>query len=209
MKVPLEITFRGVEKTDSITELIQKKAAALERVSDRITSCRVAVELPQQHQRTGRYYRVRVTLNVPSGHEFAVKREASGGEMHEELPMVIRDTFDAARRKLKRIMEKQRGDTKAHPAQDETAMVVRLFREGGYGFIRALDGREIYFHRNAVLHDDFDRITVGTGVRFEEEEGEEGPQASTVQMIDKPAPGGSASGVANMASHPGMGRIVL
>jgi len=36
------------------------------------------------------------------------------------------------------------------------------------------------------LNDDFDRLEIGTGVRFVEEPGEEGPQASTVQIVDKP-----------------------
>ncbi len=79
-------------------------------------------------------------------------------------------------------------------------MVVRLFREEGYGFLRALDGREIYFHRNAVLNDDFDRLVVGAGVRFDEGLGEEGPQASTVQIVDKP--GGHVSGVGDGVVEP-------
>jgi hypothetical protein len=36
------------------------------------------------------------------------------------------------------------------------------------------------------LHDDFERIEIGTGVRFFATEGEKGLQASTVQIIDKP-----------------------
>jgi hypothetical protein len=37
-----------------------------------------------------------------------------------------------------------------------------------------------------VLHDDYERLAVGTEVRFEEEERENGPQASTVQVVNKP-----------------------
>lgn len=187
MKVPLEITFRGVEKSDFLEELIRQKAAALERVCDHVISCRVAVEAPQQHQRGGRPFRVRITLNVPPGHEVAVRREASEGSIHDELPAVIRNAFDAARRKLKRLTEKKRGEVKTHPVHEESmAMVVRLFREDGYGFLKTLDGRDLYFHQNSVLQNDFDRLEIGTGVRYEEEEGEDGPQASTVQIIDKP-----------------------
>jgi len=186
MKVPLEITFRGVEKTDFLEELVREKAAALERVSDEIISCRVAVEAPQQHQRGGRPFRVRINLNVPPGHEVAVKREASGGTIHDELPSVIRSAFDAARRKVQSLTEKKRGEVKT-PVQEETmAIVARLFREDGYGFLKTLDGRDLYFHQNSVLKNDFDRLEIGTGVRYEEEEGEDGPQASTVQIIDKP-----------------------
>jgi cold shock CspA family protein len=61
--------------------------------------------------------------------------------------------------------------------------VIRLFREEGYGFLETPDGREIYFHRNSVLHPGFDRLEIGTEVRFAEEEGEKGPQASTVAIV--------------------------
>ena len=53
------------------------------------------------------------------------------------------------------------------------------------GFIETPDGREIYFHRNSVLDGDFDRLTVGSEVRFVEEPGEKGAQATTVRMIGK------------------------
>ncbi len=49
----LEMTFRGIEKTESIEDLIRKKAAKLEQVCSDLTSCRVAVESPQQHQLAG------------------------------------------------------------------------------------------------------------------------------------------------------------
>ena len=44
----------------------------------------------------------------------------------------------------------------------------------------------MYFHRNSVLHDDFERLAVGTEVRFTPQDGDEGPQASSVQIIGKP-----------------------
>jgi cold shock CspA family protein len=204
MKVPLEITFRGVDKSDFLEELIRNKAAALEKVCEDVISCRVAVEAPQQHQRGGRPFRVRITLNVPPGHEVAVRREASEGSIHDELPSVIRSAFDAARRKLKKITEKKRGEVKTHPVREEAvAMVVRLFREDGYGFLKTLDGRDLYFHENSVLQSDFDRLEIGTGVRYEEEEGEDGPQASTVRIIDKP--GARVSGSSPVAAPVGWG----
>jgi cold shock CspA family protein len=48
------------------------------------------------------------------------------------------------------------------------------------------DEIETHIHKNAVLHTDFERLEIGTGVRYFPSEGEEGPQASTVQIVDKP-----------------------
>ncbi len=64
--------------------------------------------------------------------------------------------------------------------------MTKLFRDLDYGFIKTLDGEDVYFHRNSVIHGDFDHIEVGTGVRFEAVEGEQGLQATTVQIVDKP-----------------------
>ena len=54
-----------------------------------------------------------------------------------------------------------------------------------YGLIETLDGREIYFHRNSVVDEDFDKLTEGDNVRFSEEMGEKGPQGSTVHLVGK------------------------
>jgi hypothetical protein len=37
------------------------------RLCDYITSCRAAVESPQQHQQWGQAFRVRIDLKVPQG----------------------------------------------------------------------------------------------------------------------------------------------
>ena len=55
------------------------------------------------------------------------------------------------------------------------------------GFIETLDGREIYFHRDAVLDGAFNRMVLGSEVRFVEEEGENGPQARIVRLRRHPA----------------------
>ncbi|MCK9274079.1 MAG: HPF/RaiA family ribosome-associated protein [Syntrophales bacterium] len=185
MRVPLEISYRNVEKTDYIENMIREKSSKLERFSDHIISCRVAVERLHRHQQTGQPFRVRIELSIPPGHELVADKNSTEGNIHNTLPIVLKDAFSALERQLKKLAEQQRGKTKKHPAQEANAMVSRMFRDENYGFIKSLDGRDIYFHRNSVVNNDFDRLEVGTGVRFVEEEGDRGPQASTVQIIDK------------------------
>ena len=103
----------------------------------------------------------------------------------EPLPALIRRTFDSARRELEKVVDKQRGEVKA-PAQPAEAVVEKIFREQEYGFLRALDGEQVYFHKNSVLHKHWDRLTPGTVVRYTPEMGEKGLQASTVEPVDKP-----------------------
>jgi cold shock CspA family protein/ribosome-associated translation inhibitor RaiA len=185
MQVPLSVTFRNVRKNPRVEKLIHDQAAKLERVCDHIISCRLAVEKPQEHQKSGNAFRVRLDVTVPPEHELIVTREATEGDLHAQLSTVIRDAFGAMRRRLKKLVEKQRGNVKRHPEQEIGGLVVRLFRDQGYGFIRAADGEEIYFHKNSLPGDDFERIEIGTGVHWHEEEGAEGPQASTVRIVDK------------------------
>ena len=186
MQIPLEITFRDVRKTEAIERLIREKVAKLEKTCDYMVSCRIAVEMPQRHQQTGNPFRVRIDMRVPPGHELVIKRESSQGKINGTLPQTLREAFSAAGRQLKELVKKQRAEVKTHPEQEQIAFVEKLFKKEGYGFIRTKDGREMYFHRNSVLNNEFQRLEIGTGVRFEEASGVKGPQTSTLQIVDKP-----------------------
>jgi cold shock CspA family protein len=186
MRVPLEIAFKGIEHVDEVDALIREEADKLERACSYLISCRVVVEKRQQHQEIGHPYRVRIGITVPPGHELIVKREPSKGDMHDPLEIVIKRAFTAAARQLRKLVEQQRGEVKMHPDQQVMAVVHKLFRQEGYGFLRAVDTQdEIYFHRHSVLHGEFDDLTIGVGVRYTAELGEKGLQATSVQIVDK------------------------
>ncbi len=187
MKVPLEIAFKGIEHTDEIEALIREEADKLDNVCRYMIRCRVAVEKRQQHQEVGNPYRVRIDMTVPPGHELVVRREPSKGNMHDPLDIVIKHAFSSAVRQLRKLTEKQQGEVKTHPDQQVTAVVHKLFPDEGYGFLRTVDTQdEIYFHRNSVLHNEFDHLAIGMGVRYAVEQGDEGLQATSVQVVDKP-----------------------
>ena len=52
-----------------------------------------------------------------------------------------------------------------------------MFKERGFGFIRAEDGREIFFHRTAVDGSKFKFLIEGQSVEFDVERGPQGSQA--------------------------------
>lgn len=104
MKLPLEITFRNVQRTDEVEERIRAKAAKLDRFYDRITGCRVVVEAPHQHSQKGNAYHVRIELSVPDG-DIIVNRE-HGKQGHEDLGIALRDAFAAAQRQLQSFAAK-------------------------------------------------------------------------------------------------------
>jgi len=185
MEVPLEITFRDSERTEALEQLIRDEASRLERFHDRITSCHIVVERPQEHLSSGREWRVRLDITIPAGNEIVVRKEAGKGDMHEQLTTVIRDSFDVAERQLKELHDRQQRHVKQNAISESVGIVTKLLREEGYGFITDPSEQEIYFHKNAVLNG-FDRLTEGTAVWYNAELGENGLQATAVRREDKP-----------------------
>jgi len=184
MEIPLELSFRGVEKTPDLEQLVDREVGKLQRIAS-FTSCRVAIEQPHQHHRSHNPYRVRIEVTMPPGKDLVVIKNPRDSDSGDNVSTVIRKAFDAMERQLKDAAEKRRGDVKSH-MDEPTALVSRLFPEQAYGFLHTPDGREIYFHRNAVLHEDYERLEIGTEVRYAETMGDKGPQASTVQIVNKP-----------------------
>jgi ribosomal subunit interface protein len=176
MEIPLQITSRDFELTEAMKSEIMEKAQKLDKYYDRIMRCRVIVESPHRHKLEGRLYNVQIYMTVPGG-ELIVKREPD-----EDLYVAIRNSFDTARRKLEDFARRQRGDVKRHE-EAPYARISSLFPEMGYGFITTPDDREIYFHENSVVNRDFKNLKEGMEVRFTEEKGEKGPQASSVTVV--------------------------
>lgn len=190
MQLPLEVSFRGLPRSEDIETLIRREADKLHRFCDNLISCRVAVEQPNQRQRSGNPFRIRIEVTLPPGKRLVVTRNPRAPDPHDKLPTLIRRAFDAMERRLKEATEKRRGDVKSR--EEPTALVALLFPGPGYGFLRTTEGREVFFHRNSVLHNGFDRLAVGTEVRFVETMGEMGPQATTVVIVNKPGVRSSA-----------------
>lgn len=185
MNVPIEISYRHVNKTDQTENLIREKAQKLHRICSYLSSCRVAVEREHMKQGTGDVFRVRVDLTVPPGHELTASKHSDAHNRHINLHATIRKAFEAVERSLKELVEEQRGEEKIHPDQQVTGVVKVVYPEDDYGFIRTVEGQDIYFHRNSLINADLDEITEGTGVHFESELGEEGLQATTVRVIGR------------------------
>jgi len=109
MQIPLQITIRDVDHSEALETRIRDKVAKLEEFSKNIISCRVVVEVPHKHHHQGKQFNVRIDISVP-GSEIVVNRDHA-----EDVYVALRDTFDAAKRRLEDYARKIRGDIKAHP----------------------------------------------------------------------------------------------
>ncbi len=187
MQVPLQIAFHGVAKDDRIEELIREQVDKLDRLHERLSSCRVVVEQPHRSRESHPGYEVRIDMRVPPHHELVVRERSQETQFKGDAYGVVISAFEAAKRQLNRLKERQNGMVKTHERQQAQGVVDRLRED--HGFVRTLDDRQVYFHRNSVLGDRFDDLRVGAAVSFTEEMGREGPQASSLHVVQgRPKP---------------------
>ena len=102
-----------------------------------------------------------------------------------ELGNAINDAFALAERRLAAIKEERVDHSKEirHESRNQfVGQVAQIYPEEGHGFILTKEGGSLYFHRNAVLQGDFDRLKVGDEVRYVEELGDTGPLATKVRV---------------------------
>jgi len=181
MDTPLEIAFHNTEPSQYLEDRIRERVDRMHRRFSRINSCRVVVEVPHRSQANAQAFHVRIESRVP-GKELVVSRDPGRHKAHFDPYVMVRDAFDAMERQLEQHSQEVRGDVKSRSAPMQ-GRVLRTFRE--HGFIATTDGREIYFHRNAVVDARFENLEEGTPVELCLVHGESpaGPQATTVRPI--------------------------
>jgi cold shock CspA family protein/ribosome-associated translation inhibitor RaiA len=184
MQTPVEIDFQGMNGTPDLRASIEKHVVGLEQRHSRITACRVVVKGPGSHHQAGGLYEVNIRLALPNGREVNVERTPQADERHADLSFAINNAFKRARRRLQDHARHQQNQVKQHESQP-IGIVKILDASSEFGFLEASDGHEVYFHRNSVINEGFDRLSVGSRVTFAEEIGEKGPQASTVKLLGK------------------------
>lgn len=181
MQVPLQITFRNMETSEAVETRIREKAKKLDSISENLLSCRVVVEAPHKHKRTGGLFHTSIEMTLP-GETIVVNREPDPHHSYTDVYVSIRDVFNTAERLLRAAVQRRKGQVKTHEAVPQ-GRIASLFPTEDYGRIMTAAGDDIYFHRNSVLNADFDALEIGAMVSFVEQEGEEGPQASSVRVV--------------------------
>ena len=122
-------------------------------------------------------------------------RDPGNDDSHEDIYVAVRDAFTATKRQLEDYVRKtlHRGDVPREGNGAAHGRISFIDIEQEWGWIDPDDGRQIYFHRNSVV-DGMSNLQVDDEVRFSEEMGDQGPQASSVSRI-------GANGRHEMATH--------
>jgi len=181
----LQITFRGMPHSDALEAHATRRVAKLDRFFDRITSCRVVIESTGDHQirhhRHGRRFHVSIDIVVPRS-ELAIAKSPPDRDVVEDPHSAMESAFDDAERRLEDWSQRIRGEVKSRHLPP-VGRVTKIFGDRGFGFLESEEGEEIYFHRNSVLRAAFGALAPGVLVRYREESGDDGPQASTVEVV--------------------------
>ena len=113
MTIPVNITFRHMDSSPAVETRVRELANHLGVFSDRIQSCRVVVDSPHRHHHQGKVFNVKVQLGLP-GEDVVVDMERPQRDGHEDVYVVLRDAFDAAKRQLQQRMSSLRGAERRH-----------------------------------------------------------------------------------------------
>ena len=119
MKIPLQIAFHGIDHSNALEERIREKAAKLDQICERITSCRVVVEAHHKNtsslHRKGEPFHIRINVTLP-GAELVAGRDPKDSHINEDVAVALRDAFDCMGRQLKDYKTKNRSDHKLRAA---------------------------------------------------------------------------------------------
>lgn len=121
MNTPLEIAFKGLDKSRAVEAKIAEKAARLEKHFDRMTHCRVVVSAPNKHAHKGKVYEIKIDIGIPEHAPIIITHESPVGPAQEDLHVALRDAFDAANRRLADMAERIRGTAKAERGRRKPA----------------------------------------------------------------------------------------
>jgi len=146
---------------------------------NRVTSCRIALERPTgNHHHDGGPYRVasrrhRPRLRVGGGQAVGRAVHRHPRRLRRRRPPVggVRGTAAATSRSHRRERRRKGRSSASSPRKASASS-------------RPPMAARFYFHRNAVDDPGFEKLTVGSRVRFAEHQGFEGPQASTVSLVE-------------------------
>src|SRR5690606_28020459 len=107
---------------------IRKKAEKLKTFYNRITSCRVVIEIQQKHKHQGKLFNIRIDVTVPG------KELVSTRKNNQDVYVAIRDGFNEICRQLEEHSNMRQGRVKSHN-HVKHSYVTRIIAEEGYGFI--------------------------------------------------------------------------
>ena len=191
MQVPLEIAFHNVESSAWAEDEIRARVAKLEKLHDRMTSCRVRVDQRANNSNGTIPPVVHIEIGIPGRADIVVSHEPDHLQRKFQAPDLhnaINEAFRIAEDRLAGLKAKLNGRTKEghHDAENQfLGQVAEMTPGEDFGFLLTKGGGLLYFHRNSLLAGDFDVLERGDEVYYVEDMGDTGPVASKVRLKER------------------------
>jgi ribosome-associated translation inhibitor RaiA/cold shock CspA family protein len=188
MQVPLEVAFHNVDSSEWAEQEIRERVADLEKIYDRLTSCRVRVDQRAKNNNGTIPPVVHIELGIPGRPDLVVSHEPDHlmrKYQRPDLHKAINEAFRIAERRLVDLKKQRDGRTKGphHDGPNQALGQIAEIDPGGeFGFLLTKEGALLYFHRNAMLSGDFDDLRRGHEVYYVDAMGDTGPIASKVRV---------------------------
>jgi cold shock CspA family protein/ribosome-associated translation inhibitor RaiA len=188
LQVPLEIAFHNIESSDWAEQEIRTRVAELERLYDRLVSCRVRIDQRAKDLTGAIPPVVHIELGIPGRPDLVVSHEPEHllrKYRHPDLRKAINEAFRIAERQLSDLKRQRVGRTKVgdHDAGNQSlGQIAEITPEQDFGFLLTKEGGLLYFHRNSLLSGEFDHLERGDDVYYNEDVGDTGPIATKVRV---------------------------
>lgn len=103
-KIPLQVTYRGMSRSEALEEKIAERVDKLTKTGERILDAHVSVEASQPHNR-GHVFAVHAVVRTPHG-EVVVSNDKDPKGLHEDAYLAVRDAMDSLHRRIQELREK-------------------------------------------------------------------------------------------------------
>lgn len=188
LQIPPEIAFHNLESIPWAEQEIRARIAKLEKMYERLVTCRVRVDQRNDNATHTIPPVVRIEMGVPGRKDLVVSHEPDHLQhkfQNPDLHNAINEAFRIAEEQLseyKRQLQ-DRGKEPFHAVENQAlGQVADIDPSGDFGFILTSTGSLLYFHRNSVLAGNFADLRRGVEVHYIEEMGDTGPTASKVRV---------------------------
>jgi ribosomal subunit interface protein len=113
MKIPVRVTFQGMDASEALRAKIEARAQRLQRYADDIQTCDVVVRACERRHRHGNRYNVHARVAMRD-REIEAGRTPGADSDHEDPYEAAAHTFDVLRRRIEDQVRRRRGDVKSH-----------------------------------------------------------------------------------------------
>src|SRR3974390_3590079 len=191
MHMEAETSFRNIEGSQAAEDDIRDHVRRLERISPRMTPCRVRVNQRNQNQNGTIPPVVHIEISVPGFKDIVVAHEPGHLQLRFQAPdrhNAINEAFRIAERRLSKYKDKLTdhgtSELRHESASEFRGQAAELTPGEDFGFLMSEEGGLLYFHRHSLFVRDFDQLHRGDQVSYIEEMGDNGPMASKVRVLE-------------------------